>query len=377
MTVVAEDSAAAKRAARILVAFYISSMPEEQLARHGIELAEVQPVVDALGAGDVAGAIEQFTPELAERLSLAGTPEECVEKIKTDIAPAGVNHMILAICRRPPRRVLLRRGGRERARRQRAAQARRRAGDAGLQLSSAASARAASAVRAPSSSSRARTRCSAPHTLSTAAGRPATSSAAAETPHSAGSSSPCETAQPRARTAASSSRSAPSVGDRRVGEALEPDELPSSSSSGSAARNALPVDVACSGTAVAEPVRRHHVPRLDLVGVDELEPARDGEVDGLAGGVGEPAQDRVREADERLVPRGRGEPQHGEAEPVAVRLRVALDEPVVLERREDPPRRAAVEPARVGERRRRLRARARRRSPRAARRRGRSTGSGC
>ena len=97
VTAVAEDSAAAKRAARILVAFYISSMPEEQLARHGIELAEVQPVVDALGAGDVAGAIKLFTPELAERLSVAGTPEECVEKIKTDIAPAGVNHMILGL----------------------------------------------------------------------------------------------------------------------------------------------------------------------------------------------------------------------------------------------------------------------------------------
>ena len=37
VTVVSEDSAAAKQAARILVAFYISSMPEEQLARHGID----------------------------------------------------------------------------------------------------------------------------------------------------------------------------------------------------------------------------------------------------------------------------------------------------------------------------------------------------
>ena len=37
VTVVSDDSEAAKRAARILVAFYISSMPPEQLARHGIE----------------------------------------------------------------------------------------------------------------------------------------------------------------------------------------------------------------------------------------------------------------------------------------------------------------------------------------------------
>jgi 5,10-methylenetetrahydromethanopterin reductase len=97
VTVVSDDSAAAKRAARILVAFYISSMPEEQLARHDIALSDVQPVVDALGKGDVAGAIDAFSPELAERLSVAGTPEECVEKIKRDIEPAGVNHMILAL----------------------------------------------------------------------------------------------------------------------------------------------------------------------------------------------------------------------------------------------------------------------------------------
>jgi 5,10-methylenetetrahydromethanopterin reductase len=97
VTVVADDSAAAKQAARILVAFYISSMPPEQLQRHGISVEEVQPVVDALGAGDVAGAIDRFDPALAEKLSVAGTPEECVEKIKRDIEPAGVDHMILAL----------------------------------------------------------------------------------------------------------------------------------------------------------------------------------------------------------------------------------------------------------------------------------------
>jgi 5,10-methylenetetrahydromethanopterin reductase len=97
VTVVSEDSAAAKRAARILVAFYISSMPPEQLARHGIDAEELQPVVEALGTGDVAKAVELFSPEHAETLSLAGTPEEVVEKIKADIQPAGVNHMVLAL----------------------------------------------------------------------------------------------------------------------------------------------------------------------------------------------------------------------------------------------------------------------------------------
>jgi 5,10-methylenetetrahydromethanopterin reductase len=97
VTVVSEDSDAAKRAARILVAFYISSMPEEQLARHGIEAAELAPVVEALGAGDVPKAVELFRPEYAEKLSVAGTPDEVVEKIKTDIQPTGVNHMVLAL----------------------------------------------------------------------------------------------------------------------------------------------------------------------------------------------------------------------------------------------------------------------------------------
>jgi 5,10-methylenetetrahydromethanopterin reductase len=97
VTVVSEDSAAAKHAARILVAFYISSMPAEQLARHGIDADELAPVVEALGAGDVAKAVQLFEPRYAEKLSLAGTPEEVVEKIQTDIQPAGVNHMILAL----------------------------------------------------------------------------------------------------------------------------------------------------------------------------------------------------------------------------------------------------------------------------------------
>ena len=101
LSVVSDDSAAAKRAARILVAFYIPSMPPEQLERHGIDQAEVQPIFDAFAAGDVAKAIEMFSPELAEKLSVAGTPKECAQQIARDIAPAGVNHVILALADAP------------------------------------------------------------------------------------------------------------------------------------------------------------------------------------------------------------------------------------------------------------------------------------
>jgi alkanesulfonate monooxygenase SsuD/methylene tetrahydromethanopterin reductase-like flavin-dependent oxidoreductase (luciferase family) len=94
---VAPDSAEAKRAARIMVAFYISSMPREQIERHGIDPASLQPIVEALGRGEIEEALELTSPEVAEKLSIAGTPEECVARIRQDIAPTGVNHMILAI----------------------------------------------------------------------------------------------------------------------------------------------------------------------------------------------------------------------------------------------------------------------------------------
>jgi 5,10-methylenetetrahydromethanopterin reductase len=101
VSVVSDDSAAAKRAARILVAFYIPSMPPEQLARHGIDQSEVQPIFDAFAAGDVAKAINMFSPEMAAKLSVAGTPEECAEQIRRDILPSGINHVILALADAP------------------------------------------------------------------------------------------------------------------------------------------------------------------------------------------------------------------------------------------------------------------------------------
>jgi 5,10-methylenetetrahydromethanopterin reductase len=94
---VGEDSQAAKDAARIMVAFYISSMPESQLQRHGLNAAELQPIVDALGEGKVDRAIELTSPELAATLSVAGTPEECVAQLQADILPTGVNHVIAAL----------------------------------------------------------------------------------------------------------------------------------------------------------------------------------------------------------------------------------------------------------------------------------------
>ena len=65
-----------------------------QIERHGIDPDSLQPIFDAFGRGDVEGAIEATTLELTEKLSLSGTPEEWVERIRRDVIPTGFNHLI-------------------------------------------------------------------------------------------------------------------------------------------------------------------------------------------------------------------------------------------------------------------------------------------
>jgi 5,10-methylenetetrahydromethanopterin reductase len=76
-------------------------MPAEQLARNGIDQADVQPTFDAFAAGDLAKAIDMFSPEMAEKLSVAGTPEECAEQIRHGIRSAGINYVILVLADAP------------------------------------------------------------------------------------------------------------------------------------------------------------------------------------------------------------------------------------------------------------------------------------
>ena len=94
---VMEDGQAARETARIMAAFYLSAMPEQQLNRHGISGADIKPILDAFAAGDVAKALELTTPELGEKFSVAGTPEEVVERLQRDILSTGVNHIVSAL----------------------------------------------------------------------------------------------------------------------------------------------------------------------------------------------------------------------------------------------------------------------------------------
>ena len=96
VTSIAEDSRAAKEAARVVVAFYIPAMPSEQIERHGIDPESLQPIMDAFNVGDVGRAIELTTLELTEKLSLSGSPDEWVQRIRDEVIPSGFDHLIAA-----------------------------------------------------------------------------------------------------------------------------------------------------------------------------------------------------------------------------------------------------------------------------------------
>src|SRR3954454_6498372 len=73
---IAPDGDVARRAGRILAAFYIPSMPPALLERHGVDPDEVQPINAAFAAGDIARALEVTPDAIADRIVVAGTPED-------------------------------------------------------------------------------------------------------------------------------------------------------------------------------------------------------------------------------------------------------------------------------------------------------------
>jgi 5,10-methylenetetrahydromethanopterin reductase len=93
---IAADGAVARRAGRVLAAFYIPSMPPALLERHGIEPDSVRPVTEAFAAGDVGRALEATPDEVADRIIVAGTPEDWVSWLKDTYAPAGLNHALVS-----------------------------------------------------------------------------------------------------------------------------------------------------------------------------------------------------------------------------------------------------------------------------------------
>ena len=93
---IATDGEVAKRAARILAAFYIPSMPPALLERHAIAPEEVAPINEAFAAGDVTRALAATPGSLADRLVVAGTPDDWLEWLTGTYAAAGLNHALVS-----------------------------------------------------------------------------------------------------------------------------------------------------------------------------------------------------------------------------------------------------------------------------------------
>lgn len=92
---IAPDAGPAREAAGLVAAFYISSMPDELLARNGVDPVATRSIVEAFEAGDVRGALARVPPELGDALSVAGTPRDWIERLERDLGDAGFRHVLV------------------------------------------------------------------------------------------------------------------------------------------------------------------------------------------------------------------------------------------------------------------------------------------
>jgi 5,10-methylenetetrahydromethanopterin reductase len=92
---IAEDADAAREAARVVAAFYLSSMPPELLARNGVDSSDVAPAIAAFNAGDVQRALELTPAAIGDALSVGGTPQDWIDKLERDFLPSGFNHLLV------------------------------------------------------------------------------------------------------------------------------------------------------------------------------------------------------------------------------------------------------------------------------------------
>jgi 5,10-methylenetetrahydromethanopterin reductase len=93
---IAPDPEVARRAGRILAAFYIPSMPPALLDRHGIEQSQIAAVKEAFAAGDVRRALEATPEEVADRIMIAGAPGDWISWLKGIYSPSGLNHALVS-----------------------------------------------------------------------------------------------------------------------------------------------------------------------------------------------------------------------------------------------------------------------------------------
>jgi 5,10-methylenetetrahydromethanopterin reductase len=83
---ISQDGDAARRAARIIGAYYLPALGDEAAIKHGIDPARLTPIREAFERGDIRGAIEITPEDIAASQALpAGTPEDAVEQIRVAV----------------------------------------------------------------------------------------------------------------------------------------------------------------------------------------------------------------------------------------------------------------------------------------------------
>ena len=93
-TSIGTDSAAAKDAARIVVAFIAAGAPPVVIERHGLPEGINEKIGECLGKGDFGGAIGLVDDDLLEAFSVCGTPDEFIPKIKA-LGDMGVTQYVV------------------------------------------------------------------------------------------------------------------------------------------------------------------------------------------------------------------------------------------------------------------------------------------
>ena len=93
---IAPDPEVARRAGRILAAFYIPSMPPALLERHGIDPEDVEPLNAAFAKGDIDRALELTPDVVVDRIMVAGTPDDWARWLTRAYTPAGLNHALVS-----------------------------------------------------------------------------------------------------------------------------------------------------------------------------------------------------------------------------------------------------------------------------------------
>lgn len=91
---VSKDSDAAKEASRMMGSRVISFLSNRQLIKHGIQPDDAAEIKQAYSSGDISRAIDLTTMDLAEKLSISGSPEDCIEKIE-GLEANGVKQLLI------------------------------------------------------------------------------------------------------------------------------------------------------------------------------------------------------------------------------------------------------------------------------------------